>query len=111
MEAKQLLIGNWSINPTMLLRAVRSLVQLALLSFPMYDHNRPPIPQAVPVDATAVEAKDISKTNASPLRILHTTITALVVSRQGFDNRLIGWRHLHHVCDELVALSFKQRPT
>ena len=52
-----------------------------------------------PMNTTAFQAKDIAKTNTSPLRVLHTTITATIVTRQCLDNGLVARSHLHH--DEL----------
>jgi hypothetical protein len=42
------------------------------------------------MNSGTIETKDISKGHTRPLRILHATITALIVAREGFDNRLIG---------------------
>jgi len=49
-----------------------------------------------PMNTTAFEAKDIAETDRRPLRILHTTVTALDISRQCLDNSLILRCHLHH---------------
>jgi hypothetical protein len=48
------------------------------------------------MNATAFQAKDISKTNTCPLRACHTAITACFISRQRLNNGLVLWGHLHH---------------
>jgi hypothetical protein len=46
--------------------------------------------------STAIQTENISKAHTRPLRILHTTIAALIVSRHCLDNGLVGSGHLHH---------------
>ena len=55
----------------------------------------------LPVNATALQTKDISKTNTSPLRVLHSTIRTLIISGKSFYNGLIGRGHLHHGDEEV----------
>ena len=57
-----------------------------------------------PMNTTAIQTKDRSKAHRSPLRILHPTITALVVSRDRFDHCLVGGCHLYHDDDGLLLL-------
>lgn len=53
--------------------------------------------KVLPVDTTAIEAKDISKAHTGPLRIFHTTIRATIITRKRFHNRLVGRSHLNHL--------------
>jgi hypothetical protein len=48
------------------------------------------------MDTAAIEAKDRSKTNAGPLRALHSAFHAFVITRDGLDNQLVRCAHLHH---------------
>jgi hypothetical protein len=48
------------------------------------------------MNAGTIQTKDIPETNRSPLRVLHTTITTFIITRQQFDHGLISRRHLHH---------------
>ena len=64
----------------------RSLVLLSSTAYEYY----------APMNSTAFETKDITKAHGGPLRILHAAIAALVVARQGLDDRLIGGCHLNH---------------
>ena len=57
------------------------------------------------MNTTAIQTKDRPETDTGPLRILHSTIAAFVISGDGFDNGLIAGAHLHH--DGNVAFLWK----
>jgi len=47
------------------------------------------------------QTKDIPKTNTGPLRMLHTTITALVIAWNGLDHlQVAGFHLLRHDDDD-----------
>lgn len=45
---------------------------------------------------TTIQAKHSPKANAGPLWIFHPAFAALVITRNGFDYRLVMCGHLHH---------------
>lgn len=63
------------------------------------------------MNATAIQAKHISETNAGPLRVLHSTIATDIIARYRLDNRLVGGGHLHHIFRVFVVadLTLKTR--
>lgn len=48
------------------------------------------------MDPAAFQAEYISETNGCPIWILHTTVTAVGISRHCFNHSLVGCCHLHH---------------
>ena len=50
----------------------------------------------IPMNSTAIQAENVTETNAGPLWIFHAAIAALAVAGHSLDNSLITCGHLHH---------------